>query len=117
MLANSEGPDQTPRSEASDLGLHCLPMSQKWDARLIWVEFLPIGALRLIWVQFLPIGAWINRRTVRCLCDRAGVSWRSAFDCICLKSGKPKPKIRSISGYFSGMLKAHMTKIYISVYS
>ena len=23
---------------ASDLGLHCLPMSQKWDARLIWVK-------------------------------------------------------------------------------
>ena len=37
LLANSENPDQTPRSAASDLGLHCLPMSQKWDARLIWV--------------------------------------------------------------------------------
>ena len=35
MLANSEDPDQTPRS---DLGLHCLPMSQKWDVRLIWVN-------------------------------------------------------------------------------
>ena len=31
-------PDQTPRSAASDFGLHCLPMSQKWDARLIWVN-------------------------------------------------------------------------------
>ena len=30
-------PDQTPRSVAPDLDLHCLPMSQKWDARLIWV--------------------------------------------------------------------------------
>ena len=39
LLANSEDPDQTPRSAASDLGLHCLPMSQKWDARLIWVKF------------------------------------------------------------------------------
>ena len=29
MVANSEDPDQTPRSAASDLGLHCLPMSQK----------------------------------------------------------------------------------------
>ena len=37
-LANSEDPDQTPRSGASDLGLHCLPMSHKWDARLIWVN-------------------------------------------------------------------------------
>ena len=31
-LANSEDPDQMSRSAASDLGLHCLPMSQKWDA-------------------------------------------------------------------------------------
>ena len=28
VLTNSTGPDQTPRSAASDLGLHCLPMSQ-----------------------------------------------------------------------------------------
>ena len=28
MLANSEDPDQTSRSVASDMGLHCLPMSQ-----------------------------------------------------------------------------------------
>ena len=35
---NSEDPDQTPHSAASDLGLHCLPMSQKWDDRLIWVN-------------------------------------------------------------------------------
>ena len=27
-LANSGDPDQTPGSAASDLGLHCLPMSQ-----------------------------------------------------------------------------------------
>ena len=38
MLANSVDPDQTPRYMASDLGLHCLPMSQKWDTRLIWVN-------------------------------------------------------------------------------
>ena len=31
MLANSVDPDQTPRSAASGLGLHCLPMFQKWD--------------------------------------------------------------------------------------
>ena len=29
MSANSVDPDQTPRSAASDLGLHCLPRSQK----------------------------------------------------------------------------------------
>ena len=27
LLANSEGPDQTPHSAASDLGLHCLPVT------------------------------------------------------------------------------------------
>ena len=31
----------TPRSVASDLGLHCLPMSHRKDARLIWVKHLP----------------------------------------------------------------------------
>ena len=27
-----------PHSAASDLGLHCLPMSHKKDARFIWVK-------------------------------------------------------------------------------
>ena len=31
--ANSVDPDQTPRSSASDLGLHCLPTSLLWDSR------------------------------------------------------------------------------------
>ena len=31
-MANSVDPDQTPRSAASDLGLHCLSMSLLWDA-------------------------------------------------------------------------------------
>ena len=38
LLANSVDPDQTPRSAASDPGLHYLSMSQKWDARLILVN-------------------------------------------------------------------------------
>ena len=33
MKANSGNPDETPRSVASDLGLHCLPFS--W---LMWVK-------------------------------------------------------------------------------
>ena len=37
-VSNSEDPDQTPHSAVSELGLHCLPMSQKWEARLIWVN-------------------------------------------------------------------------------
>ena len=28
-----------PLSVASDLGLHCLPISHKKDARLMWVNF------------------------------------------------------------------------------
>ena len=29
-----------PHSAAADLGLHCLPMSHKKDARLLWVNIL-----------------------------------------------------------------------------
>ena len=46
MLANSGYPVQTPRSAASDLGLHCLPWSQKWDARLIWVKLIKRQSFR-----------------------------------------------------------------------
>ena len=38
LLANSEDPDQTPHYAVSDMGLHCLPMSHKKDARHIWVK-------------------------------------------------------------------------------
>ena len=38
--ANSVDRDQTPRSAASDLGLHCLPVSLLWDARLKWVKIV-----------------------------------------------------------------------------
>ena len=36
--ANSVDPDQTPHSAASDLGVHCLPVSHLWDARHKWVK-------------------------------------------------------------------------------
>ena len=39
LNANSVDPDQAPHSAASDLGLHGLPVSLLWDARLIWVQF------------------------------------------------------------------------------
>ena len=38
LNANSVDPDQTPCSAASDLGLHFLPMSLLFDARLKWVK-------------------------------------------------------------------------------
>ena len=36
--ANSAGPDQTPQNVASDLGLHCLPLSLLRDARFKWID-------------------------------------------------------------------------------
>ena len=36
--ANSVDPDQIMCSMASDLGLHCLPLSLLWDARYIWIN-------------------------------------------------------------------------------
>ena len=38
MWANRIAPDGMPRFAASNLGLFCLPMSHKKDARLIWVK-------------------------------------------------------------------------------
>ena len=38
--ANSAHPDQTPRSAASDQGLHCLPMSFSWDSGHKWDSVL-----------------------------------------------------------------------------
>ena len=40
LQANSGEPDQTPCSAASDLVLHCLPISHRKNARLIWVKYL-----------------------------------------------------------------------------
>ena len=34
LFANSGDPDQTPRSAASDLGLHCLPFTLEGVSRL-----------------------------------------------------------------------------------
>ena len=38
VFANSDDPDQTPLSEASDLGLHCLPVTLLGVSRLQWVK-------------------------------------------------------------------------------
>ena len=39
ILKKHDGdPDQTPHSAASDLSLHCLPMSHRKDAWLLWVK-------------------------------------------------------------------------------
>ena len=36
--ANSVDPDQTPRPAASDLGLHCLPVSLLWQNDYYWIN-------------------------------------------------------------------------------
>ena len=38
LFANSGDPDQTPLSVASDLGLHCLPITRLGVSRLQWVK-------------------------------------------------------------------------------
>ena len=38
LFANSGDPDQMPDSVASDLGLHCLPISLYGVSRLKWVN-------------------------------------------------------------------------------
>ena len=38
LFANSGDPDQTPRSAASDLGLHCLPITLLAVSRLQWIK-------------------------------------------------------------------------------
>ena len=37
LKANCEDSDQTPHSVASDLGLHCMPISHTKNAMFIWV--------------------------------------------------------------------------------
>ena len=48
MQANRKAPDGTPRFAGSLLGLFCLPMSHKKDARLIWVKYCNIISSKTI---------------------------------------------------------------------
>ena len=38
LFANSGDPDQMPHNVASDLGLHCLPVTLSGVSRLQWVK-------------------------------------------------------------------------------
>ena len=40
LFANSEDPDPTPHSAASDLGLHCLPITLLGVSQIQWVKTL-----------------------------------------------------------------------------
>ena len=44
LFANSGDPDQMPQNAASDLGLHCLPITLLWVSQLQWVnDFQSLG--------------------------------------------------------------------------
>ena len=42
LFANSGDPDETSRSAASDLGLHCLPVTRLGVSGLQWVNVFEI---------------------------------------------------------------------------
>ena len=50
LFANSEDPDQTPHSAASDLGLHCLPITLLGVSRLQWVNDIACCLMQLLFV-------------------------------------------------------------------
>ena len=49
--ANNVYADQTPRSVAPDLGLHCLPVSLLWDARLKLVKTHVIRYCKIVYAR------------------------------------------------------------------
>ena len=57
LFANSGNPDQTPRSAASDLGLHCLQITLLGVSRLQWVKSYIVVELPIC-----HLGFWCIRR-------------------------------------------------------
>ena len=62
MKANIVAPDGTPRFAASHLGLFYLTMSNKKDARLIWVN-----RCKKISTNFFRIGPYLLYQTAFCI--------------------------------------------------
>ena len=52
LFANSGDPDQTPRSAASDLGLHCLPVICLGASSLQWVKIVYANYITWEFEQF-----------------------------------------------------------------
>ena len=77
LFANSEDPDQTLHSAASDLGLHCLPITLLRVFRLQWVKFVDTGSTRRPTSAKDPMERVKNKKILK-----------SSFF---LDSGKPKP--------------------------
>ena len=55
MSANRIAPDGTPRLAASHLGLFCLPLSHKKDARLIWVKTIETHKKYITLMNLTPL--------------------------------------------------------------
>ena len=56
MKANSGHLDQMPPSVVSDLGLYCLHMSHRKDARLIWINGTCMRRLPTIFANCIMFG-------------------------------------------------------------
>ena len=50
-FASSRDPDQTPRSVASDLDLHCLPVTRLGVSSLQWVKFSPVDSTMFLYAN------------------------------------------------------------------
>ena len=67
LFANSGGPDQTPRFAASDLGLHCLPVTRLRVSSLQRVKYLKNEPSLMLVLRFLSFSQTpISRSTSRC---------------------------------------------------
>ena len=47
LISNRGDPDQTPHSAASDLDLHCLPITHLGVSRLQWVKLKKVSHLEI----------------------------------------------------------------------
>ena len=62
LFANSGDPDQMPHSAASDLGLHCLPITLLWVSRLQWVKLCSVSRHMFLLMTFTNL-LYILRQT------------------------------------------------------
>ena len=63
LFANSGDPDQTPRSAASDLGLHCLPVTLLRVSRLQWVKIIATYCAVVFFAAFIAAGFFPSLET------------------------------------------------------
>ena len=64
LFANSGDHDQTPHSAASDLGLHCLPITLLRVSQLQWVKGnTSPGLINILWLKKQPLAeklVWVR---------------------------------------------------------